>query len=155
MSAKKIKKALPQWDCLGRYGYGQGRAVAELGEDEVGQTSVCEDVCPRIARCREKHVRTMDERFPSVSDIVKRTAATAKGAGLDTAQLVVAAMRVAARRDNVEALRIQEGLKRFGIGGSDITDHYVYGQLENLFNGFNKKPADTKPDFILIGASYE
>ena len=136
---------------MGYFGYGQGRAVAEYGESAVADKAICFDVCVRSAKCREKHASRMDARFPELSQIVKKTIASAQQTGLPPVDLVISAMNVAVRRDSQEALRIKEGLKKFKV--ESMTDHYVYGQLENLDNGINKLSPDAKPLFILIGAS--
>lgn len=143
-----IKAAVLEWKCLGYYGYGQGRAAATFGEEELGQTVVCHDVCPKAKECRQKHCVTMDKRFPTVAEIVRRTIFEVRGKNIDPVQAIVVAMGVAANRDEPEAKRIQEGLKKFGV--PVITDHYVYGQFENLDNGINKRPPDTAPTLILL-----
>ena len=149
--SNKIKKTLPKWECVGFFGYGQGRAVAEFGEDAVKGKSVCHEICSMSDKCRDSHAARMDARFPEVADIVKRTVATALGTGIPVVGLVVSAMNVAIKRESVEALRIRESLKRFEVDG--MTDHYVLGQLENLDNGISKRQPGTKESLVLVGSS--
>lgn len=150
MNKKRVKKAIEQWNCLGKFGYGQGRAVAEFGEDEIGKQAVCYDVCPKSAKCRGLHYIEMDKRFPSLGEMVRKTAIAATHAGLPVVNTVVSAMNVAVKRGDLEALRVQEGLKKYKT--DSMTDHYVYGQFENLDNGLAKKPPDTVPNLLLVGA---
>lgn len=148
MDKKKLLNAINEWQCTGYFGYGQGRAAAEF--KDLGEEPVCHDVCPRSLKCRKRHCERMDTRFPEVADIVKRTLAECQGTEVPIIEAVVWAMSLAAQRDNLEARKIQEGLKRFKV--PVITDHYIYGQLENLDNGLNKKDPKTPPLLILVGA---
>lgn len=150
MKKHKIRESIPGWGCLGKYGYGQGRAVAEFGESAIGDRAICQDVCPKNQECSNMHYKMMDERFPLITDIVHKTVVSAKAAGLPVVNMVVSAMNVAVKRDNVEALRIREGLKRYNV--DTMTDHYIYGQFENLERGYNRESPDAKPTLVLIGA---
>lgn len=132
---------------MGKFGYGQGRAVAEFGEEEVGD-GVCYKICPDTSECRAKHFDAMDKRFPDIAEIVKGTVSGAVKAGLPVMQTVVSAMNVAVNRHIPQALRIRQGLKRYKVEG--MVDHYIYGQLENLDNGIAKRDPDTDPTFQLI-----
>jgi hypothetical protein len=150
MNKKKIERSIEKWNCLGKFGYGQGRAVAEFGADEIGKESVCHSVCPNSSQCRGMHRVSMDKRFPAIADIVKNTVVSASKAGLPVVPTVVMAMNIAVRQNNAEALRIQEGLKKYRV--DSMTDHYIYGQFENLDNGLEKKDPNTQPVFLLSGA---
>lgn len=150
MNKKKILKAIDKWNCFGYFGYGQGRAVAEFGVDEIGNESVCHKVCPKAEQCRGLHYVAMDKRFPAISEIVKKTAVLARQTGLPIVPSVTSAMITAAKMNNPEALRIQEGLKKYQV--SSMTDHYVYGQFENLENGLEKRSPDTAPVLLLPSA---
>lgn len=152
MKKHKVRKAIESWNCVGKFGYGQGRAVAEFGQEEVGNESVCHNICPNSAKCRGLHTIRMDERFPEVADIVKKTAVMAKRTDLPVVETVISAMNVAVKRNSPEALRIQEGLKKYGV--RSMTDHYIYGQFENLANGLDKKAPDTQPLFVLPSAKF-
>lgn len=147
MSKSLIKSSIKQWECFGRFGYGQGRAVAEFGEKESGD-QVCYKICPDSEKCRSRHLEIMDLRFPAVSGIVKETISGAVRAGLPIMQTVVAAMNVAVNREIPQALRIKQGLKKYQVSG--MVDHYIYGQLENIDNGVSKKSPDVEPIFQLV-----
>ena len=153
MNRNQVRKAIEAWNCLGHFGYGQGRAVAEFGAKKVGNHSVCHETCTKSAQCRGMHCVTMDNRFPLVADIVKKTTVMAKQTGLPIVETVVSAMNVAVKRANPEALRIQEGLKKYRV--TSMTDHYIYGQFENLENGLAKKDPATQPTFLLASAKVE
>jgi|HubBroStandDraft_6_1064221.scaffolds.fasta_scaffold272977_2 hypothetical protein len=147
---KQITKQIDSWNCLGYTGYGQGRAVAEFGADEIGSESVCHKVCPKSDKCRQEHYEKMDERFPEVAQIVRKTAVMAKKTGLPIVETVISAMNVAVKREIPEAKRIQQGLLKYRV--ETMTDHYIYGQFENLEHGLQKEPADTTPVFLLVSA---
>ena len=152
MNKKKINKSIDEWNCVGHLGYGQGRAVAEYGQDEIGNHSVCHEVCPKADKCRAKHYTEMDKRFPEVANIVKKTVIMAKQTGLPIVNTVVSAMNVAVKRESPEALRIREGLKKYRV--ETMTDHYIYGQFENLERGLNKEAPDSKSVFLLVGTEW-
>lgn len=150
MNKKRVRKAIEQWKCVGHFGYGQGRALAEFGADEIGKEPICYEVCPKSSKCRGLHFIAMDKRFPSLGEIVRKTVTMASQTGLPVVPTVVSAMNVAVKRGNMEALRIQEGLKKYRV--DSMTDHYVYGQFENIDNGIAKKDPETQPTLFLIGA---
>lgn len=136
MNRGEIRRAVGQWKCVGMFGYGQGRAVAEFGE-QAEDKLICHQLCPRTDKCQDKHRRGMDVRFPSLAQIVKKTAIEAQAAGRPLVKTVVAAMNVAVGTGNIEAIMVRDGLKRYSASG--MTDHYIYGQLENFHKGLQKK----------------
>lgn len=145
-----IKAAIKEWQCVGYFGYGQGRAAATFGEGELGDVVVCHDICPKSDKCRQRHCKTMDEKYPIVANIVKRTLLEVKGQDISPVQAVVVAMTVSANRGEIEAMRIREGLKKYQV--PILTDHYMYGQLDNLDNGLNKRNPEHIHPLVLIGS---
>lgn len=148
----RIREKISSWNCFGYFGYGQGRAGVEYQKDELGNELVCHNICKKSEECHKQHCRNMDVRFPIVSNIVRHTLYEVKKvekSEVSPVQAVVVAMTVAANRNEPEALKIKEGLKKFQV--PVMTDHYMYGQLENLDNGLNKRDPRTPPSIMLIG----
>jgi hypothetical protein len=146
---KKVLDVINEANCFGYFGYGQGKAATVLG-DELGETSVCFDVCPKSMKCRQSHCSRMDSLYPEVAKIVKKTIQECTESQVTPVEAIVWAMAYAASKDVLEACKIQEGLKRFGV--NIMCDHYIYGQLENLDNGINSRDPQTPPVYVLVGA---
>lgn len=146
MSKSEIRDAIKTWGCLGKFGFGQGKAVATFGEEKAGE-GVCYRVCPKSDECRDLHHDNMDILYPEVADLVKRTVINATQAGIPVMPTVVSAMNIAVKRKMPEAIRIRQGLTKYRVDG--MVDHYVFGQLENLDNGVSGRSPNTKPVFLL------
>ena len=130
-------KTIPKWGCLGYWGYGHGRSVKEHGDKWFKDVSVCQDLCPNKDQCRRKHHVRMDNRYPEVAEIVHATAGHASKMKVAVVQSVIGAMNVAKSQGVAGTDEIRRVLDGFGV--SDMTDHYVCGQFENIQNGLDGK----------------
>ena len=139
---RKIVKTIPKWKCLGRWGYGQGRAIKEHGEKWFGDLSVCQDLCPQATVCRQRHHMNMDQRYPEIALIVHKTATRAAQMKMPIVHSVIGAMNVAYAQKIDGAEEIKQILLDFRVG--DMTDHYICGQFENIQNGLDGKDPDFK-----------
>lgn len=139
---RKIVKAIPKWGCIGRWGYGHGRAVKEHGEKWFKDLSVCQDLCPEAPVCRQRHHMNMDERYPEVAMIVHKTARHAAQMKAPVVHSVIGAMNVALAQGISGAEEIKAILAGFKVG--DMTDHYVCGQFENIQNGLDGEESGFK-----------
>ena len=131
----KIRQKITSWNCLGYFGYGHGRGVKDFGERCIGDKSVCRDVCEKTEQCRHLHHNKMDERFPAIAFIVRQAATTASDMRRPIVETVVAAMKVAESRKVEGTEEIRSIMKEFRV--SEMTDHYVAGQFENIQNGLD------------------
>ena len=139
---RKVREAISKWDCFGRFGYGQGRAVALFGEDELKGRSACLDICSRANACRLAHHEEMNRRFPQLAQLVESTARIAKLRNLDVVEEVVSAMEHAVDAGLEEAVEVKRRLSVFRI--DQMTDHYRCGQFENIQNGLDKASPKTE-----------
>lgn len=133
----KIRLRVLQYNCEGHYGYGQGKAIKEFGEEYLKGRSACNDICPKQEECRQAHYSKMDKKYPKVTELVREAVVTAKRSNQPIVQTVVVFMRAAAKDNLDEALLIKEELQRMGV--EDMTDHYIFGQLKNIEKGLNGK----------------
>lgn len=139
---RKVREAISKWDCFGYFGYGQGRAVATFGEDDMKKRSACLDICTRANACRAAHHERMNRKFPQLAQLVESSARIAQLRKLDVVAEVVSAMEHAVEADLEEALEIKDRLSAFRI--DQMTDHLRCGQFENIQNGLDKSPPDTE-----------
>ena len=139
---KKIRESIAKWDCTGYFGYGQGRAVAQFGEDGLKGKSACQDICTRASACRLAHHERMNRRFPQLAQLVESAARLAQLRNLDVIDEVVNSMEHAVEMELEEAIEVRERLRAFKV--NQITDHYRCGQFENIQNGLDKVPPGTK-----------
>lgn len=133
---KQVREAIAKWDCFGHFGYGQGRAVAQLGEREMHGRSACLDICNRANACRLQHRDTMNNRYPQLGQIVETTSRLAQARGLDVVAEVVSAMGHAVDLGLDEAAEVKRILGLFKV--DEMTDHYRCGQFENIQDGLSK-----------------
>jgi len=133
---RQVREAIATWSCFGRFGYGEGRAVAQFGEDGMHGKSACADICNRANACRLSHRDEMNSRYPQLSQLVEATARIASIRGLDVSTEVIMAMRHAADMMLDEAVEVKRILGLFKV--DDITDHYRCGHFENIHNGLHK-----------------
>jgi hypothetical protein len=138
----KIRLKVLDWKCEGNFGYGHGRAVAEFGPEYLKGRSVCNDICQRKAECRATHHTRMDTRYPNTSEAVRVAVQEAHREKQPILTSVILMMRAALSENMPEAVAIKAGLEKFGV--NDMTDHYVYGQLENVQRGLNKEKNDVE-----------
>jgi hypothetical protein len=80
----------------------------------------------------------MDQRFPAVAGVVRRTAREAVAQGKPVVQSVIAAMHVAEREKVEGVAEIRRRLTQFKV--HQLTDHYLCGQFENIQNGLDGLP---------------
>lgn len=133
---RMVREAIASWDCFGSFGYGQGRAIAQFGEKEMGGKSACLDICNRANACRNRHHDLMNDRFPQLHKLVESVARIAQLRNLDLISEIVAAMDHAVDMNHPEALEVKRILSKFKI--ESMTDHYRCGQFENIQDGLNK-----------------
>lgn len=133
---RQVREAIAKWDCFGYLGYGQGRCVAQFGENHLPGRSACMDICTRASACRLEHHNKMNERYPQLAVLVKNTAGIADGRQLDVVAEVVSAMNHAVELGLDEACEVKRILDLFKI--NTMTDHYRCGQFENIQDGLNK-----------------
>ena len=138
---RKIREAIAKWDCFGYFGYGQGRAVAVFGQDELKKKSACIDICTRANACRLAHHEKMNAKYPQLAQLTESSARIAQKRHLDVVSEVVSAMEHAAEMGVDEAVEIRARLQAFKV--DQMTDHYRCGQFENIQNGLDKVPADS------------
>ncbi len=135
---RKIRESIrDRWHCLGFFGYGQGRSVAELGEEALRGKSTCFDICKFKDVCNRRHHLRMDRRFPQMAAITAQAVALSQRNGTDVVEEVVTAVTRAAELEIEEALEVKAILKRFEV--ESMTDHYRAGQFENIQDGLDKK----------------
>lgn len=111
--------------------------MKEHGEKWFKDISVCQDLCPSKDQCRSSHHVRMDARYPDIAEIVHKTAGHAIRMKVAVVQSVIGAMNVAESQKVAGTDEIRKILDGFGV--SDITDHYVCGQFENIQNGLDGK----------------
>lgn len=133
---RQIREAITKWECFGYLGYGQGRCVAQFGEEYLPGRSACMDVCNRASACRVEHHGKMNERYPRLAALVWNTAKIAEARRLDVVAEVVSAMNHAVELGLDEANEVKRILGLFRI--DSMTDHYRCGQFENIQDGINK-----------------
>lgn len=133
---RRVREAIASWDCFGRFGYGQGRVVAQYGDTYLAGKSVCESICTRGKECRRAHHARMDVRYPQLSQIVMRAVGTARAKSLDIVTEVVGDMERALALGVPEAQEIRQVLDRFSV--KSMTDHYRAGQFVNLEAGLRR-----------------
>lgn len=133
---RQVREAIAKWECFGYLGYGQGRCVAQFGEDYMGNRSACMDVCTRASACRLEHHKKLNERYPQLTALVEHTAKIAEARQLDVVAEVVSAMDHAVELGLDEASEVKRILGLFRI--NTMTDHYRCGQFENIQDGLNK-----------------
>ena len=135
---RKLRHSIEkEWRCLGYFGYGQGRAVAELGEDGMRGKSACYDICQYQQLCNRRHHARMDYKYPQLAAIARQAFKAARESGGDVVVEVVEAMERSVELEVEEAVEVQGILKRFGVDA--MTDHYRAGQCENIQDGLDKK----------------
>lgn len=133
---KRIRGEIAGWDCLGFFGYGQGRAVAIYGEERLKNKSACIDICSRASACRQAHHERMNRRYPQIAQLVESTARLAQLRKLNVVDEVVSAMEHAVEAELDGAIDIKARLQEFKV--DTMTDHYRCGQFENIQNGLDK-----------------
>jgi len=134
---RKLLDSISSWDCLGYFGYGQGRVVAQFGEDAFRGKSACLDMCQRREECRNVHMRKMDRRYPTLANLVRGTVKLSKSRGRDPSMDVVMAMNEALDNGVPEAADVKSRLDKFKV--TAMTDHYRCGQFENIDDGISKR----------------
>lgn len=132
----RIRSQITEWQCVGYFGYGHGRGVAEFGESNLRGKSVCMDVCKKQEECRRRHHLRMDSRYPQLNAIVAHAAKVATLNNRDLNGEIVEAMERAAELEVSEALEVKKINAQFGVGS--MTDHYRCGQFQNIQNGLEK-----------------
>jgi len=132
---RKLLDRVEGWDCFGYYGYGQGRAAAEFGEEYLGGKSVCLDLCKRAEECRSAHLAKMDQKYPLLAKLVHNAVKASRSRGRDPSKDVVLAMDEALSAGIPDAVAVQRKLHAYKV--NRMTDHYRCGQFENIDNGFN------------------
>ena len=146
---RQIREAIEKWNCHGFLGYGQGRAVAEFGQDLMGSKSACLDICTRANTCRARHHELLNQRYPQLSQLVESTARIAQLRRLNVVNEVVTAMDHAVEMQIDEAVEVKQILEKFKI--TTMTDHYRCGQFENIQDGLDKVPPGTNGTSKLLG----
>jgi len=139
---RKIREAISKWKCFGYFGYGQGRAVALFGEEDMKKKSACIDICTRASACRLAHHRQMNIRYPQLGQLVESAARLAQLRRLNVVDEVVNAMESAVEMKIDEAVDVRKRLSVFRV--DQMTDHYRCGQFENIQNGLDKASPDAK-----------
>ena len=133
---RKIREAIDKWNCFGHFGYGQGRAVAVFGEDNLKKKSACLDICTRASACRLAHHEKMNVQYPQLGQLVETAARLAQKWNLIVVGEVVSAMEHALEMKIEEDVEVLDRLRVFKI--NQMTDHYRCGQFENIQNGLDK-----------------
>lgn len=138
---RKILDSVDGWGCFGFYGYGQGRAVAQFGEDILRGKSVCLDLCKKREECRSRHLIKMDTKYPLLGKLVRNAVKASRARSRDVAKDVVLVLNEALGEGLSEAVDIQQKLKKYKV--TYMTDHYRCGQFENIDDGFGERsPGD-------------
>lgn len=133
---RQVREAIARWECFGYLGYGQGRCVAQFGEDYMPGRSACMDICTRASACRVEHRNKMNERYPQLTALLQNAARIAEARRLDVVAEVISAMEHAIELGLDEANEVKRILGLFKI--ETMTDHYRCGQFENIQDGLNK-----------------
>lgn len=133
---KRVRSRIKEWGCHGFYGYGEGRAVADFGEDELRGRSACDDICTKRDSCRIFHHERMDRKYPMMAELVGKAALVAKYRGMSIDEKVSEAIEKAYESGASEAVDVISKLKEFNVTG--YVDHYRSGQFENIQNGLDK-----------------
>lgn len=132
---RQVRDAVSDWKCFGYFGYGEGKAVNQFGENSMSGKSACSDICNRANACRAIHHNKMNERFPILGQMVEVTSRIATVRNLNVVDQVMSAMNHAIEENLPEAIEVKKILSIFKV--SKMTDHYRCGQFENIQDGLN------------------
>ena len=136
---RRVREATVKWGCLGYFGYGQGRSVAEFGDKAMKGKSACFDICKKSDACNLRHHARMDKIYPQLAAISEQAVKIAIRSRTDVAAEVVDAMQRAFDLGIDDAIEHKKVLDRYGV--TAMTDHYRSGMFDNLQRGLDKSPA--------------